>query len=79
VEHQDKPNNHSGLKHEPIAIVGMSCRFPGLASCIDGYWRLLNQILKPVINVLPGSLNNNKTGIFIGCIGFEYRCLLDGT
>ncbi len=27
---------------EPIAIVGMSCRFPGAAHDLDAYWRLLN-------------------------------------
>ncbi|MFA8391016.1 amino acid adenylation domain-containing protein [Burkholderia ubonensis] len=27
---------------EPIAIVGMSCRFPGAAHDLDAYWQLLN-------------------------------------
>ncbi|OXI15941.1 hybrid non-ribosomal peptide synthetase/type I polyketide synthase [Burkholderia sp. AU15512] len=27
---------------EPIAIVGMSCRFPGAAHDLDAYWNLLN-------------------------------------
>ncbi|VWD46488.1 non-ribosomal peptide synthetase/type I polyketide synthase [Burkholderia contaminans] len=27
---------------EPIAIVGMSCRFPGAAQNLDAYWNLLN-------------------------------------
>ncbi len=27
--------------HEPIAIVGLACRFPGDADGPDGYWRLL--------------------------------------
>ena len=28
-------------KREPIAIVGASCRFPGGAATLDGFWRLL--------------------------------------
>ena len=31
------------LLSEPIAIVGMGCRFPGGASGLDGYWRLLSE------------------------------------
>ena len=29
--------------HEPIAIVGMGCRFPGGSSSPDRYWQLLNE------------------------------------
>lgn len=29
------------LAAEPIAVIGMSCRFPGGADSLDGYWRLL--------------------------------------
>ncbi|KAH6697431.1 phenolpthiocerol synthesis polyketide synthase ppsA [Plectosphaerella plurivora] len=28
---------------ENIAIIGMSCRFPGAASSIDGFWRMLKE------------------------------------
>lgn len=28
---------------EPIAIVGMACRFPGAANSLDEYWQLLDQ------------------------------------
>ena len=30
-------------KTEPIAIVGMACRFPGGANDLDAYWQLLRQ------------------------------------
>ncbi|WP_176091036.1 non-ribosomal peptide synthetase/type I polyketide synthase [Burkholderia ambifaria] len=33
---------HEAGTPEPIAIVGMSCRFPGAAHDLDAYWRLLN-------------------------------------
>ena len=29
-------------QHEPIAIIGMGCRFPGGADTLAGYWHLLN-------------------------------------
>ena len=28
-------------RHEPIAIIGMACRYPGGADTVDGYWDLL--------------------------------------
>jgi len=33
--------SHIALKHQPIAIVGMSCRFPGNVSTPDEFWELL--------------------------------------
>ncbi|PSN61205.1 hypothetical protein BS50DRAFT_562674 [Corynespora cassiicola Philippines] len=33
--------SHAELKHQPIAIVGMSCRFPGNVSTPDEFWELL--------------------------------------
>jgi hypothetical protein len=32
---------HVELKHQPIAIVGMSCRLPGSVSTPDEFWELL--------------------------------------
>ena len=29
--------------HEPIAIIGMACRYPGAVNNIDDYWRLLSE------------------------------------
>ncbi|KAH9864534.1 hypothetical protein J1614_010469 [Plenodomus biglobosus] len=33
--------SHIALKHQPIAIIGMSCRFPGNISTPDEFWELL--------------------------------------
>ncbi|KAF1952134.1 hypothetical protein CC80DRAFT_479691 [Byssothecium circinans] len=33
--------SHTELKHQPIAIVGISCRFPGSVSTPDEFWELL--------------------------------------
>ena len=32
-------------KEEPIAIIGMSCRFPGSDGDIDGYWNMLEDAI----------------------------------
>ncbi|KAF2705174.1 BcPKS8, polyketide synthase [Pleomassaria siparia CBS 279.74] len=32
--------SHTALKHQPIAIIGMSCRFPGNVSTPDEFWEL---------------------------------------
>jgi acyl transferase domain-containing protein/NADPH:quinone reductase-like Zn-dependent oxidoreductase len=33
--------SHTELKHQPIAIIGMSCRLPGSVSTPDEFWELL--------------------------------------
>jgi Beta-ketoacyl synthase, N-terminal domain len=33
--------SHIELKHQPIAIIGMSCRLPGSVSTPDDFWELL--------------------------------------
>jgi|GEM_PF-132459 len=38
-------------KTEPIAIVGMSCRFPGGADTLESYWRLLDDGVDAVSEV----------------------------
>ncbi|HEY9088384.1 MAG TPA: type I polyketide synthase [Anaerolineaceae bacterium] len=40
---QIRAQSESGeyLNSEPIAVVGMSCRFPGGANSVDAYWKLL--------------------------------------
>ncbi|MEU6852065.1 SDR family NAD(P)-dependent oxidoreductase [Actinacidiphila alni] len=39
--------------HEPIAVVGMSCRFPGAGS-VDAYWDLLDLGRSAVLDEVPG-------------------------
>lgn len=34
-------NAGGGRAHEPLAIVGIGCRFPGGASSVEAFWRLL--------------------------------------
>ena len=34
--------NQSNTQAQRVAIIGMSCRFPGGASCASSYWTLLN-------------------------------------
>lgn len=34
-------SSHIELKHQPIAIIGMSCRLPGSVSTPDEFWELL--------------------------------------
>jgi len=41
-------------RNEPIAIVGMSCRFPGGADTPEAYWRLLRDGVDAVGEVPPG-------------------------
>src|SRR5687767_9208042 len=38
-------------KREPIAIVGMACRFPGGAVNLDSYWRLLHDGVDAITEV----------------------------
>ena len=38
---------------EPIAIVGMACRFPGAARDLDGYWQVLKNGIDAVGEVPP--------------------------
>ncbi|HVK68394.1 MAG TPA: SDR family NAD(P)-dependent oxidoreductase, partial [Polyangium sp.] len=37
------PQLVQGMEAEPIAIVGIGCRYPGGASDLEGFWRLLEQ------------------------------------
>ena len=41
-------------KTEPIAIIGLGCRFPGNANDPSSFWRLLHEGIDGVIEVPPG-------------------------
>jgi natural product biosynthesis luciferase-like monooxygenase protein/amino acid adenylation domain-containing protein len=43
----------AGPTHEPVAIIGMSCRFPG-AESLEDFWRLLTEGVDAVTEVPPG-------------------------
>lgn len=40
------------VDHRSIAIIGMSCRFPGEARDLDGYWRVLSEG-KHILSEIP--------------------------
>ncbi len=40
-------------RSEPIAIVGMACRFPGGANDAESYWRLLCEGVNAIRETLP--------------------------
>src|SRR5690606_27887580 len=46
----------SRRRAEPIAVVGLACRFPGGASDPDRYWRLLDGGVDAVREVPPGRI-----------------------
>ncbi|MCP5425305.1 MAG: SDR family NAD(P)-dependent oxidoreductase [Gammaproteobacteria bacterium] len=48
-------------RREPIAIVGMSCRFPGAAD-LDAYWRLLQAGVDAITPVPPDRGWTDETG-----------------
>ncbi|NJP19808.1 MAG: hypothetical protein HC763_13365 [Hydrococcus sp. CRU_1_1] len=38
-----KIEEHDRLKHEPIAVIGMGCRFPDRVNSPQEYWQLLEK------------------------------------
>lgn len=50
---------HEYARHEPIAVVGMACRFPG-APKLDDYWRLLLQGTDAVTEIPSNRWDVNK-------------------
>ncbi len=47
-------------QHQPIAIVGMSCRFPGSANSLDRYWKLLCEEQDAIREVPPERWNADE-------------------
>lgn len=45
---------------EPLAIVGMACRFPGGASRLDRFWQLLENGVDAICDVPPGRWDSRK-------------------
>src|SRR5579871_1558443 len=43
-------------RHEPVAIIGMACDFPG-ASDLESFWRLLRDGVNAVTEVPPNRWN----------------------
>ena len=57
-EHRDSPSERAqgdaGGAHEPIAVVGMACKFPG-APDLASFWRLLETGGNAITEGVPGS------------------------
>src|SRR3954454_9543335 len=73
---------------EPIAIVGMACRFPGHANNLDSYWKLLSIGEEGIVEVpcnrwsgeawydpdgdAPGKIVTRSGGFLDDIEGFDY-------
>lgn len=44
---------HERARHEPIAIIGIGCRFPGGADNPEKFWRLLRDGVDAIVEVPP--------------------------
>ncbi|MDE0083050.1 MAG: polyketide synthase [Gammaproteobacteria bacterium] len=58
---------------EPVAIVGMACRFPG-APDIPALWRLLEEGGNAVAERLPGSGSRRVDELFDGAVSLDPAC-----
>jgi acyl transferase domain-containing protein/NADPH:quinone reductase-like Zn-dependent oxidoreductase/acyl carrier protein len=67
---QSKLDGLARAAHEPIAIVGMSCRFPGGANSPDAYWELLRDG-RDVVSEYPADrrAKAEAAGIDLGMFG----------
>jgi acyl transferase domain-containing protein len=52
--------SHIELKHQPIAIIGMSCRFPGDVSTPDEFWELLARSRTGFTSVPPSRFSAKR-------------------
>ena len=48
------------VRHEPIAITGIGCRFPGGAHDLDTFWELLRQGVDAVVDIPADRWNRNR-------------------
>jgi hypothetical protein len=51
---------HIKLKHQPIAIIGMSCRLPGSVSTPDEFWELLARSRTGFSPIPPSRFSANR-------------------
>ncbi|MEM9482535.1 MAG: beta-ketoacyl synthase N-terminal-like domain-containing protein, partial [Cyanobacteria bacterium P01_F01_bin.116] len=56
-ELQSKLEAIEAAKNEPIAVIGMGCRFPGDVTDPESYWRLLSSGQDPITEVPPERWN----------------------
>ncbi|MGZ4806861.1 MAG: beta-ketoacyl [acyl carrier protein] synthase domain-containing protein, partial [Ilumatobacteraceae bacterium] len=74
IDHlQGKLDRAEAAAHEPIAIVGMSCRFPGGANSPEQYWELLRSG-RDLVTEYPQQRRD-----MIAAAGVDVAMLDDGT
>ncbi len=77
----------AGLSNEPIAVIGIGCRFPGGANSPEAFWELLREGRDAITEVppdrwdadawydpnpdTPGKINCRHGGFVYGCEGFD--------
>lgn len=49
----DRLHRAEASRHEPIAVIGMACRFPGGAVTPEKYWRLIREAASGIVEVPP--------------------------
>ncbi len=57
---QEKLRKLEEMQHEPIAIIGIGCRFPGGANNPEKFWGILEQGLDVIQEVPPGRWNGEQ-------------------
>ena len=69
----DSSSKPASASAEPIAIIGMACRFPG-ANDIEAFWRLLETGGNAVVEGVPGS-GEGRWGQIFGDNAVQRRTL----